>query len=248
MKKRNAFTLAEVLITLGVIGIVAAMTLPTLVQKQQEKVTITKLKKAYSILSQAMMSAVNENGPVNTWNIYTYDSAGDSVESGGDKEGTISRYESYNLIKQLKIAKDCKYKSEGCFILNGYKRLDGLAERNFENLNNQYYKLILADGMALAIEGYTPDDGDEKSKYGEIWVDVNGNKNPNIVGKDLFLFFYTKDRIYPYNYQKNNVPLANTECRLNSSGYDCAAWVLANENMEYLRCNDLSWTGKTKCK
>lgn len=53
MKNRiNAFTLAEVLITLGIIGVVAAITIPTLVNKNNEKIRETQLKKAYSTLSQ----------------------------------------------------------------------------------------------------------------------------------------------------------------------------------------------------
>ena len=47
----KAFTLAEVLITLGIIGIVAAMTLPAIIQKQQDKITVTKLKKMYSVFN-----------------------------------------------------------------------------------------------------------------------------------------------------------------------------------------------------
>lgn len=50
----NGFTLAEVLITLGVIGVVAAMTLPTLVGKYQEKVLVTQVKKTYSELQNAL--------------------------------------------------------------------------------------------------------------------------------------------------------------------------------------------------
>jgi prepilin-type N-terminal cleavage/methylation domain-containing protein len=49
-----AFTLAEVLITLGIIGVVAAMTIPTLMAKINERQTVTRLKKAYSTLSNAM--------------------------------------------------------------------------------------------------------------------------------------------------------------------------------------------------
>ncbi len=49
MKKRNAFTLAEVLITLGIIGVVAALTLPAIVQKNYEKETVARVKKAYPI-------------------------------------------------------------------------------------------------------------------------------------------------------------------------------------------------------
>ena len=54
---KKAFTLAEVLITLGVIGVVAAMTLPSLIQKHNEKVIVTQLKKVYSTFSQAYKMA-----------------------------------------------------------------------------------------------------------------------------------------------------------------------------------------------
>ncbi len=249
LRRKFGFTLAEVLITLGIIGTVAAMTLPSIIQKQHEKVAVTQLKKAYSELSQAMSFAVNEDGTADTWNVYQYDSSGEDSSIGGDSEGAVQRYEPHNLIKRLKVVKNCQFKSQGCFIDGGYKMLGGGRERNFETLNNQYYKIILSDGTAMAFEGYEPRlSSSEDRAYGEIWVDINGSKKPNVAGKDLFLFIYTKDRIYPYGYQKNNVPLSNTNCKLNSSGYDCTSWVLAHGNMDYLYCDDLSWKGKSKCK
>ena len=66
-RKRTAFTLAEVLITLGIIGIVAALTLPTLTSRYQEKVFITKLEKTYSILVSAYKLAVEENVSSTAW-------------------------------------------------------------------------------------------------------------------------------------------------------------------------------------
>lgn len=44
-KRILSFTMAEVLITLGIIGIVAAMTLPALIQKYQKQETSARLKK-----------------------------------------------------------------------------------------------------------------------------------------------------------------------------------------------------------
>ena len=51
--KDKGFTLAEILITLGIIGVVAAMTIPTLITNYQKKASVTKLQKAISILNQA---------------------------------------------------------------------------------------------------------------------------------------------------------------------------------------------------
>jgi len=74
------FTLAEVLITLGIIGVVAAMTIPTLMQKYYEKQTVAKLKETYSILSQALKSASQEEGLPEEWDCNKADK--ESAEKG----------------------------------------------------------------------------------------------------------------------------------------------------------------------
>lgn len=70
MKRFNAFTLAEVLITLGIIGVVAAITIPSLVANHKKSEVTTKLKKIYSVVNQAINLAVSENGDINEWIIY----------------------------------------------------------------------------------------------------------------------------------------------------------------------------------
>ncbi|MDR1168777.1 MAG: prepilin-type N-terminal cleavage/methylation domain-containing protein, partial [Heliobacteriaceae bacterium] len=59
---QKGFTLAEVLITLGIIGIIAALTMPALISDYKEKATVAKLKKVYSIFSQVMLQAQAEHG------------------------------------------------------------------------------------------------------------------------------------------------------------------------------------------
>ena len=65
--KFKAFTLAEVLITLGIIGVVAAMTIPNLIAKLDHNGKISKLRKAQSIINQAIKLSVNENGDYEGW-------------------------------------------------------------------------------------------------------------------------------------------------------------------------------------
>ena len=65
--KKTGFTLAEVLITLGIIGVVAALTIPTLIQKQTNAFTEASLKKFYSTFNQAIKASVEENGDMTTW-------------------------------------------------------------------------------------------------------------------------------------------------------------------------------------
>ena len=62
--QKYAFTLAEVLITLGIIGVLAAMTIPTLLHNIQEHELTTSFKKMYSVLNQAYAMTVVENGSV----------------------------------------------------------------------------------------------------------------------------------------------------------------------------------------
>uniref|UniRef100_UPI00402A5199 prepilin-type N-terminal cleavage/methylation domain-containing protein n=1 Tax=Candidatus Scatousia sp. TaxID=3085663 RepID=UPI00402A5199 len=64
---KKGFTLAEVLITLGIIGIVAAMTLPGLNAKYKKNQTVTQLKKAYTVLAQAIKLSEVRNGSLDYW-------------------------------------------------------------------------------------------------------------------------------------------------------------------------------------
>ena len=77
---KKGFTLAEVLITLGIIGIVAAMTMPTLIQKQQKKEASARLKKFVSTFSQALLFAENEHGPKSDWQVGEFDSTQASMD------------------------------------------------------------------------------------------------------------------------------------------------------------------------
>lgn len=65
----RAFTMSEVLITIGIIGIVAAMTLPTVIAKRKQVVVETKLKKFYSIINQAILRSEVDNGNKKYWTV-----------------------------------------------------------------------------------------------------------------------------------------------------------------------------------
>lgn len=77
-KRKLAFTLAEVLITLGIIGVVAAITLPTIIAKSKKRVVETQLKEYYSIMNQAFKLAENDYGDMGGW-----DSPARTDKSGG---------------------------------------------------------------------------------------------------------------------------------------------------------------------
>ena len=165
--KKAAFTLAEVLITLGVIGVVAAMTMPTVIKKYNEHVTVNKVKKFYSVMNQSLMLSIKDNGFVDEWN-YT----------------NVNQFADY-IKPYLKIVKDCQTNS-GC-IGESYKYLNetGSVNYNSNGTNYDYYKLFLADGTSLwfrihAKSATTPcvmTDGGTPNVCGLLWIDVNGKKN-----------------------------------------------------------------------
>lgn len=64
---RKAFTLSEVLITLGIIGLVAALTIPTLFSKYRQRTVETRLLKFYSASNQAVKLSELENGQREFW-------------------------------------------------------------------------------------------------------------------------------------------------------------------------------------
>ena len=71
----GAFTLAEVLITLGIIGVVAAMTMPTLMQNYKRQQATARIKKFVSVINQALISAENDLGPREDWVIGEMDNS-----------------------------------------------------------------------------------------------------------------------------------------------------------------------------
>lgn len=97
---KNAFTMAEILITLGVIGIVAALTIPGLIANHRKKVVTTRMQKFYSVMNQAIMFSVSEN---------THEGFKSGVENililNSDGNNVLKWYNQYlnKYVKTLKI-------------------------------------------------------------------------------------------------------------------------------------------------
>jgi len=86
---------------------------------------------------------------------------------------------------------------------------------------------------------------------GNIKVDINGKKGDYAFGKDVFIFDITPKGIISTGTQLEKVFPFEEFCNKSKTSYangrSCAAWVIYNENMDYLHCDDLSWNSKTKC-
>jgi prepilin-type N-terminal cleavage/methylation domain-containing protein len=244
---KKGFTLAEVLITLGIIGVVAALTIPGLVASYQEKVTVTKLKKLYTTLSQAYEMARIEYGDPAQW------CAGVSTL----RECSLIFGE--HLTGYLKTTKYCGI-APGCFSPGMIKNLDGLSHLDLDNyqVDSPYSqaKFILSDGTPTRIVDRS---FDCSAVYGAtemlssvcvtIDFDINGFGPPNQFGKDIFGFGVTREGVIPLGTKEHDIGDLEgfSGCNTSGFGWACTAWVIYNENMDYLRCDDLSWEGKTKC-
>lgn len=238
---KRGFTLAEVLITLGIIGVVAAMTMPSLIANYKVKQTVTQLKKINSTLQNAFMymrTTEFSGADVNNWEFMS--------------EDEFNR----KFAQNLKVVEVCdKGNSDKCFNDIEYTNLNGSPnELKFKKMPG----MVLGDGTVLAtswLVDTSPTHAALYDNYGQIFVDINGPKAPNVLGKDVFSFIIEKDRLVARGTQTDNSKYSSlgsdSYCSVKSgyghNGLGCTAWVIYNENMDYLKCEGLDWHDKTHC-
>ena len=234
--KKLGFTLAEVLITLGIIGVVAAMTIPTLIANYQEKQTISRLTKAYATISNAYQMAKIENGELYAWGFTRNSTTGTTDPDTGDYEiadGTVENSNIFwaKLAPYLKVVKHTDTTKDNyqfdTYTLDG--RRSGMLTMS---------TVELADGTTF-FGGYIGDYrcSDTAVTCGDFAVDINGiNTEPNTFGKDIFYFDVTKNGIKPQGREERR-PFDDycnmTKTSTDFNGYGCAAWILQNKNMDY---------------
>lgn len=195
-KKSFAFTLSEVLITLGIIGVVAALTIPSLMHNVQENEWHQAWKKEFSALAQAYERVKQDEG-------------GDLSDCFGANVGVsaaplIQKMGDYlNLLENCGLYYNSVCGSKGSVILaNGvdtpYKTLSGLDNVNPNNLFSVQY--LLKDGANFYSRAWAYEDKQV------VWIDVNGFlKGPNVLGKDFYGALLTKDKIMPMGAQGSGV-------------------------------------------
>ena len=213
----KAFTLAEVLITLVIIGVVAALVISPLINTYVESSTVAKVKKDMSIIGQAVKLAEIQNGPISGWDFEDVYSAQSAVQFWNYLKPHLS------VIKDCGASQNC-YQSDGVYLMNGTKW-----DVNF-NTDSRYYKIILSDGSVMwfrtSITGKCQDsDAQVDNTCAMFWHDVNGDKKPNMFGKDVFRYAYTVGGIYPDG---------NNDCYIGGRGMGCSSYIIRHNNMKYL--------------
>ena len=229
-RKHCAFTLAEVLITLGIIGVVAAMTMPSLIQNYKYMVLENQLKAAYSDLNQAAKLFQTHN-----------DMSVSEYASTTSAANALNEYskEFNGVIKKSNLVWDS-------------------TDEDGNNIGAMPYELHTVNGSRTVtncdVSGFIWDTQgrvisfDDIPSYGQngpkICIDINGVKPPNRQGIDYFVFMFTTDGyVIPLGQEHKNNPectnvdnnctIPKTECKYNSSAYGqmaCANYALINQH------------------
>ena len=179
--KHKAFTMAEVLITLGIIGIVAAMTLPALVAKYQKNVTSNRLKKIYSTLSQALNRSQVDNGDIEQWEWEQIHGT-----SGANEAQAMEVFASKYFIPYFAKLKKDTYTTLKDF---GYKNSLGM-DTVYQNVKVGFVTLYDNTILIIDFDAVEPDENNPDPVLDGlmIYADINGLKNPNTIGSDIFPF------------------------------------------------------------
>lgn len=224
VQRYTAFTLAEVLITLTIIGVVATITIPALMNNINDMQYKVSLKKVFSILSQAQLSIANNNG--------------------GNFQLALTSCANATCFKNifktvLNSTSDCPVGANlgVCFpALANLTYLNGTNTGGYLPFAASTSGLVLNDGMMVSFYLDSNSCNFARTAFadecGWVLVDVNGFKNPNKLGKDIYILFIRQNQITPFAAGSDTFATGNTndDCNVGVNlGYSCAAdYIIGN--------------------
>ena len=204
---KKAFTLAEILISLGIIGVLAALTIPELMVGYQKIIFVAQIQKFYNTLKSGAVS-------------FTTDSEAQNLSETDLPESSrifVSKYLG-------KVVKFCGEAKEQC-LADSYKSLDyntTYATSSFTSSWHTGWNCVLLDTKAAVCVSKMADEPDYKNASSEILLDVNGKDAPNVKGRDFFdLRLYSDGKISSNSYrEKTDKDFGpNDSCVNNAEGY-----------------------------
>ena len=205
---KTAFTLAEVLITLGIIGVVAAMTLPVLTGKYQHKALEAQFKKAYANLQTAINTVNSENGI--PYECYTLKNGGNYYNQCNEFwPKVLEQYKSIKLCGDWRRKNYCRpsYKTKAEVLAAG----GTVVNNNCSFPMDSHYAYNLNDGSIIYLFN-VQESGYNNPNSLFFGFDVNGMKGPNKWGYDLFYL-----NLYKQNEKSAVLGLTNV-CELIEKG------------------------------
>ena len=208
MRTIKAFTLAEVLITLMIIGVISAITIPTLKKVSDEHTYVTAAKKAYETVSLATKKIKSKEGPVKLW-------VGSENIMGGLFE------------------KEMNAKLTGN---NDNAKKHEVVQLNGESAGDFFFDMEILDGSLWYFEDYSKNcnlsDSDLYSNAcAVIKVDTNGKNDPNMVGLDVLGFYIKSDgTVLPFG---SGDSATTSSCNKNGSGWGCTSKMITDGKISW---------------
>ena len=211
MERKKTFTLSEVLITLVIVGIVAAITVPLIYASYTKEVTVQKLKKAYVTVCEIVKLSELDNGPLKDWE---FDK---TTNIEGVNSDFFKKYFEPYIVGMKKYGTNTSDK-----VAYPVNNIDG---KYIFNILTWY---ILSDGTSVSMFS----DGTD---YCWIFVDINGSNNPNSLGKDIFMLEIQRKKTVIFSghnvKDKSNDTDRNYSCKKATgqrfAGGYCGAWIQA---------------------
>lgn len=224
--KFKAFTLAEMLVVLFVIGVISMMTIPTVVKVNKEREISNLLNENYKKIELALIIDKVAYFDVSDFNF--------SVLNKPYKSSEFTEL----LRQKMKVLNYCKPTEESC---------------GFESNNLSGYKLRLMNGSSMLINddfrGEVDPVDNSNPILGATYIDIDGPRGSNTSGRDQFGFYTTLKGLIPMGGPKDTlVPF--TDCiEKEGLSFACSAWVLLNKNMDYKNCPKIiNWDNKVTCQ
>ena len=219
---KKGFTLAEVLITLVILGVIAAMTIPTIMNNTRDMEYRAKAKKTYSMLSNAMAMTAVTLGYTPNMNV--------KFDSTSDINNWFNMYikPNLNVIKVCNDTTGCWNQGDTYYLKGGKVKYN----RPGIGIGNTILTAVLSDGTFLIIDSYYYESTETyfgiKIPSGQssmvVFFDVNGDKKPNTVGRDIYVAVYADGALIPP--YRDFPEKVDKDCSSSGTGYSCLAKIV----------------------
>lgn len=229
------FSLAELLIAVAIIGVIAALTIPGVIANYQRKALLTQLQKNYVELQESLLILKTENYQKGLYGSSLNKKSSTSIRNSAGKF----------LLGYYKITQDCETDTQPCFA----SKYADLSTMTYSDYSCEGYSVVVAGGAAICIvpasiteeevsDGTGATTTKETKNPAVVYIDVNGSKEPNIGGRDMFTFNiyedFTIDEVDPASTdlssleaERNN--LYDENCLTSSIGKGCFAKILNDD-------------------
>lgn len=234
MEKTNkslAFTLAETLVVIGLIGIVSALTLPNLNKNTGDMEQVARVKKQQQVLTEAYGRARAKYGTnLKAWL--------DLDSNNTDRSTRVAE----RFKENMTIKKSCGLaQNSGCFASSNVLNLNGSAYSSSIDSESSSYKFVANDGTSYAFSCSVPSASGLRpvgflTRSGcVITIDVDGpNKGSNTIGKDIFKFSITgkSPQIFTSSLSTSLIVGSQTDCQ-SGDAFVCTSYIIENGNTDY---------------